>query len=403
MRICLVRCPSPFLIEDKAFPPLGLLAVGTELKMRGEHEVIIYDGPLDNIPVGCEGYGFGPTAPEYPCALTAMRSLRNRIPETRMVLGGPHATLNASACRDDGWDCVVIGDGDVIAHKAFTGNDDVLVSEDRPLDEYLIPDRTMINLNDYRYHLDGRPATTLVTSKGCPFTCAFCCKNHGRVRFRSAKKVVEEIDLLHYQFGYAALLFPEDIFILDRRRAEVVADHLKTLDVIWRCLVRADVLVRYGSGFVGMMRDCGCVAVGMGIESGSQTILENVRKGESLETIKKAIYLLKSEGIRVKGFFVIGLPGESLDTLMETEQFIRDMPLDDFDCNIYSPYPGSPIYDHREQYDIDWTDVALDRSFYKGRPGEYCGDVHTSLATTEQIVSAWNRILQTYKRWETTQ
>ena len=113
--------------------------------------------------------------------------------------------------------------------------------------------------------------------------------------------------------------------------------------------------------------------------------------------------MLKAESIRVKGFFVIGLPGESPETLRETEQFIREMPLDDFDCNIYSPYPGSPIYDHRERYDIDWTDgTDLSRSFYKGRPDE-CGgfDVHTSLATTEQIVSAWKRIVHSYKKWGT--
>jgi len=399
MKICLVRCPSPFLVEDKMFPPLGLLAVGTGLKIRG-HNVVIHDGLLEEIPIGYGGYGFGPTAPEYPHALASMRMIRKYSPKVKFILGGPHATLNYKSCLKDWWDCIVIGDGEMSAHEAFVGRKKLLFSEDRPLDEYPIPDRSLINLNDYEYLLNGRRATTLVTSKGCPFSCGFCCKNHTRVRFRNAAKVIDEIDLLHSQFGYDALLFPEDIFILDRQRVEAVCSHLKKLGIIWRCLVRADILVKYGEGFVRMMRDCGCVAVGMGVESGSQSILNTVHKGENLETIKKAIYMLKEEGIGVKGFFVIGLPGESPETLAETEQFIAEMPLDDFDCKIYNPYPGSPIYDHREDYDIKWTDVDLSQSFYKGCPGEYHGDVHTSLATTEQIVTAWKRIEQTYKKWE---
>ena len=401
MKICLVRCPSPFLIEDKAFPPLGLLSVGTGLKLHG-HEVVIHDGPLAEIPIGYEGYGFGPTAPEYPHSLIGMDLIREYAPKAKVILGGPHATLNFKSCCNDGWDCIVVGDGDLIAHDAFVGEEHLLFAGDQPLDNYPIPDRTLINLTDYEYWLNGRLATTLVTSRGCPFRCAFCCKNHNRVRFRSAAKVIEEIDLLHFQFGYNALLFPEDIFILDRNRAEVVCSHLKSLNIIWRCLVRADVLVRYGVEFIRMMKDCGCVAVGIGVESGSQAILETIQKGESLETIKTAIYLLKAEGIHVKGFFVIGLPSESPETLAETEQFIAEMPLDDFDCKIYNPYPGSPIYDHRERYDIHWTDVNLSQSFYKGRPGEYHGNVSTSLVTTEQIVASWKRIEQTYKRWEET-
>lgn len=403
MKVCLVRCPSPFLIEDKVFPPLGLMAVGTGLKLRG-HEVRIHDGPLGEIPmVGYTHYGFGPTTPEYPAAKSAIRKIWLHNRNATCILGGPHATLNYRDCRHDGWDGILVGDGEVEAEKVFSffGRGHIVTAQERPLDEYPIPDRSLLDLSQYHYKLEGIPATTLTTSKGCPHHCDFCCKNHGKVRLRSAKKVIDEIVYLHDGFGYKALAFPEDIFIVDRKRTEVVCQTLKMFGITWRCLVRADIIVRRGQEFIRMMKDSGCAGVGMGVESGSDTILANVHKGETADTMRKAIAMLKAEGLKVKGFFIIGLPGESPETLAETEKFLDKVELDDIDAKIFQPYPGSPIHDHREQYDIRWDNIPLENSFYKGRPGEYFGSLSTSALTTAQIVEAWKRIETKYKKWET--
>jgi len=146
-----------------------------------------------------------------------------------------------------------------------------------------------------------------------------------------------------------------------------------------------------------MMSYCGCVEVGMGIESGSDTILKNVCKGETVATMKKAIRILKASGIRVKGFFIVGLPGESHSTLNETRQFIEEMKLDDIDCKIFQPYLGSPIFDNKEKYDIDWQDIPIEDQFYKGRPGEYSGTIHTSHLTTDEIFKEWVQMESKYK------
>jgi radical SAM superfamily enzyme YgiQ (UPF0313 family) len=151
--------------------------------------------------------------------------------------------------------------------------------------------------------------------------------------------------------------------------------------------------------FVKMMRDSGLVEVGMGIESGSQRILEIINKGESIEVIKQSIRMLKGEGVRVKGFFIVGLPGESYDTINETKSFLDEMKLDDIDTKIYQPYPGSPIWEHRQDYDIEWHDQDPSTTFYKGRPQEYYGNIKTSLLTTDQIYRAWVDLEQTYKRF----
>ena len=210
-----------------------------------------------------------------------------------------------------------------------------------------------------------------MTSQGCPFKCGFCCKNYKTVRFRSIEKVKEEIDYLHYELGYDALVFPEDLFIIKRERTEAIAEYLSELGIIWRCLVRADLVVKYGKSFSDMLYQSGCIEVGMGVESGSNKVLKIINKGESSWTMMDAVKILKSSGIRAKGFFILGLPGESKDTLCETWSFLENAELDDVDIKIYQPYPGTPIWDKKELYDISWDDnIDYSRKFYKGRPKE---------------------------------
>jgi radical SAM superfamily enzyme YgiQ (UPF0313 family) len=214
---------------------------------------------------------------------------------------------------------------------------------------------------------------------------------------RSSGHVNLEIDYLHNELGYDAIHIPDDIFIIDRHRTEAIARHCSELGIIWRCLVRGDLIVKYGKEFVAMLADNGCVDVGMGIESGSNTILRNVNKRETAETIKQAITMLKSAGITVKGYFILGLPGETQETLAETDQFLSEMQLNDVDIKIYQPYPGSPIWNHKERFDIDWDEIALYHQYYKGHQGEYHGTVRTSGLPNAAIVQAMNDLEAKYK------
>jgi len=237
----------------------------------------------------------------------------------------------------------------------------------------------------------------MMTSQGCPYKCAFCAKNYKTVRLRNLGKVFEEIAQIHLTFGYNAIAFPEDIFILYKTRVEKICNCLKEFGIIWRCLVRADLIVKYGMDFLKIMADSGCIEVGMGIESGSDEILETINKGETVDIIKTAIKMLKDSGIKVKGFFIVGLPGESQKTLDETRKFLEEISLEDVDIKIFQPYPGSPIWDNKEYYDIQWNDIDYHKMFYKGRPGEYYGNIRTKSLTTEQIYSNWVEMENTYK------
>lgn len=396
MRICLVRLPSSFLINERAFPPLGLMAVGTGLKLRG-HDVTIFDGDIKDVPMDFKNYGMGPTTPEYSYALDLKEKIKAKNPRARVIVGGPFASLNAKRCIDDDFDCVVMGDGEVISDTAFKCEYRLLAGEELPLDEYPIIDRTLLDIKKYEYFLGGRLATTIVTSRGCPYACAFCCKNQQSIRQRSVAKIIEEIDILHFDLGYGALAFPEDNFILNKSRAEEICQRLWELNINWRCLARADLVVKHGQSFAKLMAKSGCKEVGMGIESGSDRILSGINKGETISTIKQGIKMLRREGIRIKGFFILGLPGESLETLKETDSFLREMRLDDMDIKIYQPYPATPIWDNRENYDIQWWDMDFNDMFYKGRRGDYHGNVRTSSLTNQQIVKAMDEMEIAYK------
>lgn len=398
MKICLVRCPSPFLIDEKSFPPLGLMAVGAGLKRDG-FDVVLYDGDIAQLPMDYEAYGFGPTSPEYPHAVDCLHRIKQANPTARVVVGGPHVTISPEACLDDGFDCIVVGDGENAAAQAFTGNHKTIYAPDLPLDEYPMPDRTLVDLYAYKLFLNNRPSTTVMSSRGCPFKCAFCCKNNPQIRLNSADRMITELAMLQDQFGYDAIAFPEDIFIINKLRTYAVCRFLKRRGIIWRCLIRADLIIKYGHDFIDMMVDSGCVGVGLGVESGSNTILKNIHKAENAAQMRIAIRMLKSHGLFVKAFFIVGLPGENEQTLAETDQFLREAKLDDIDIKIYQPYPGSPIFDHKERYDIDWDAVPLEYMYYKGRPGEYYGNIRTSALTTEQIVDAWKYFEDTYKDW----
>lgn len=378
-------------------PPLGLMSVGAGLKEQG-HEVVIYDGEIEHVPLGYKYYGFGPTIAEYNYALKVKNTIKSVNPDAKVIIGGPHATLNYKQCLCDGFDCVVCGDGEYAAEKAFLTDDLVLHPPELPLDEYPFPDRDLLDLKGYTYCLNGIRATTLLTARGCPFKCAFCCKNHKSVRLRSVESVNSEIEMLHYDYGFNALIFPEDLFIVERTRSESIMALLKDLNITWRCLVRGDLIVKYGEDFIHTMVDSGCVDVGIGIESGSNKILSAVNKGESIETIEKAVNMLKDSGLRVKGFFVLGLPGESYDTISETNKFLGRTKLHDVDIKIYQPYPGTPIWDNKDDYDIGWKDNPdLDNMFYKGRKGEYGGSVFTAALSNKQIYDSWMLMESTYK------
>lgn len=400
MNVCMVALPSPFLMDEKVFPPLGVLYVAKALQNQ-DKVVYVHDGPISDIPGNFDCYAISATTPQFPMAVEALHYIRvsgKFLKCKKVLIGGPHATVDPESCINSGFDSVIMGEGEIACGIAIDHNIKLIKCEDHS--PCVIPARELINMDEYHYTIVGRRATSVMTSRGCPYSCGFCCKSSGRVRILPAEMVIKELNWLRDWYGYTAFMFFDDIFILDIPRFNKISEWLKCNDIRWRGFVRADLLVKGGRGLVQRMKDSGCVEVGIGIESGSEEILKIVNKGETLSTIKKAIWMLQEEAIRVKGFIIIGLPGESPETLNETEDFLKEMKLDDVDFSIFTPYKGSHIYEHKEKYDIGWDEIDLKDNWYKGKAGEYRSLVFTSKLSREDIVKARDMFERRFKQWK---
>lgn len=391
MNICLLTCPAPFLIDEKVFPPLGLLAVGTALRAQG-HEVRI-----TNEPESSTCFGLGPTTPEYANALSILHQIKSRDAFTRVMIGGPHAIANPEECLADGFDVVAVGDGEKITAETFQASGVVDLGRG-VLDEYPVSERSLLDIHAYQYTIGGWSATTIVTSRGCPYRCGFCANTERTVRFYGVDRIEREIIYLRNAWGYRALMIFDDVFILHAERARQICAVLKRHGIAWRCFVRGDLVVRHGHELIQTMVDSGCVEVAIGIESGSDRILRIIHKGEDTNTIRQAILMLRQAGIRVKGLFIVGLPGEDHASLQETRQFVEDVPLEDADFTVFQPYRGSPIWNNRQDYDLSWIDLATAKRFYKGRYGEYKTGVSTSCLTRQDILAARDNLEERF-RW----
>jgi len=381
MKICLLTCEAPFLIDQKVFPPLGLMAVGTALRLQG-HEVAIKSAPDES-----QYFAMGPVTPEYPDALHKLHQVKMRENGSHVIIGGPHAASNVAECLADGFNTVVLGDGENICAGTFSIRG-VVSLERKPLDEYPEIDRSLVSIKDYHYEINNRLSTTLLTSRGCPYSCGFCAKTENKIRYRGIDSIEAEVVHLKERWGYGALMFFDDTLTLQKGRAEHICRILKKHGMLWRCFVRGDLVVRHGQDLVDLMCDSGCVEVGIGVESGSEEILQAIHKGESLSTIRQALNMLHRGHIRTKGFFILGLPGESSKTIKETWQLLEEIHLDDADFTVYQPFPNSDIWQNRESYDIDWDILPAKERFYKGRTGEYRSSVRTSSLSSEEIIQA---------------
>lgn len=394
--ICLVAPSSPFLIDDRVFPPLGLLYLNTELKKRGIRSHV-HDGETADIPGGYSAYGVTLTTPQYPQAQDIIRAIRTISPGAKIIAGGPHASVDPESCIKAGFDSVVMQAGES-ALPIVLDNPGIRML-DCAFDGANHPDRSAIDLKQYKYFIDGRPATSVMTTRGCPYQCGFCCKINKRVKVYSAEFVLEELRELRDVYGYRAFMFYDDIFIVDINRLKVILEEISKWDVLWRGFVRADIVAKNGPEIAKLMYDSGCREVGMGIESGSNQILKTINKGESTDLLKRGIQVMKDAGIRVKGFLIVGLPGESPETIAETQRFLRSSGLDDMDFSLFTPYKKTNIYDNKEKFDIFWDKLDLDHLWYKGSPGEYESQVWTSALSRQDLVAARDELEKEFKNW----
>lgn len=283
-----------------------------------------------------------------------------------VVVGGAHASIFPEEVIKDGASIVVIGEGErtivEIAQRkdledpeevdgiAFRKGGEVIRTRPRSyisdIDPLPFPAWHLFDLSRYDCTFQGRPGLPMITSRGCPFNCAFCFKGvfGNRIRMRSAKNIVAEISLLRSRFGIGSILFEDDCFTASRQRIHDLCRELiaRKIDIVWRCVGRAD---QVDWETLQLMKKAGCVSIAFGIESGSQKILDLVGKKLDRDAFPPAVRNARRLGIKTKGYYMIGLPWETRRTARETIRFARRNRTDQLQFTLPVPLPGTRLWD----------------------------------------------------------
>jgi len=446
MIVCLITPPSVFLLDERVFMTLGVLRVAAALETAGHTvEMLDFSGIAnyeealaDHAPTSAATvFGITATTPQMPAVSRLCGVLRRVRPDARIVLGGPHVTLVATAykrerlLRQDGRgtkafqrlldlaDVVVAGDGEEAVFQALAPDAPRFIDADDPkspmflssrrLTELPFPARHLVDVESYHYTIDGVRALSMIAQLGCPFACGFCggreSPSFRRARIRTTDSVVAEIADLHQRYGVTGFMMYDDELNVNPKMVELMdaiaaLQRARGAEFRLRGFVKAQLFTdeqaaaMYRAGFRWILT---------GFESGSPRILKNINKRSTREENTRCVEIARRHGLKVKALMSIGHPGESSETVMDTRDWLMQAAPDDFDVTIITTYPGTPYYDHATphpteagvwvyefngdrlySYEVDYTQVA---DYYKGDPdGGYRSFVYTDALSAEDLV-----------------
>ncbi|MEM7331076.1 MAG: radical SAM protein [Chloroflexota bacterium] len=243
------------------------------------------------------------------------------------------------------------GDIDMRAIKglAWRDGDEVVVNLTRPciadLNDMPHPMHHLLPMQDYRMPLIKGPFTFIVTSRGCPAGCTYCIKHVSyqySVRVRTPENIMEELWILKKQ-GMNNIHMYADLFTVNREQVMGLCELMikEKINIRWTCNSRVDYV---DEELLSMMGKAGCWLISWGIESGSEQILRHARKGAYPDKAARSLQWARNAGIKNWGYFIIGLPGETEETIRETIDFSKGLPLDIALFHVAAPYPGTPFF-----------------------------------------------------------
>ncbi|KZX16867.1 tRNA-2-methylthio-N(6)-dimethylallyladenosine synthase [Methanobrevibacter cuticularis] len=358
-------------------PPLNLMYLGAALE-KNSIKVKIHDDDLYQL--GFENInrliskmdpmiiGITATTATIQTSINYIRTIKKDFPHILTIIGGPHTTFTPKETlyREKSLDIVVMGEGeetlvDVVKQyikngtKEFSNvkgivyrdNNKVIMTEPRPLIEDLdslpFPARHLIPFKSYEL---SSQAGGMITSRGCVFSCDYCSSSlimGKKFRTRSPENVVDEVEELACKYGIKDIAFLDDIFMLNKKRAGQIADEIKSrdIDVDFIASSRVDMIDK---SLLETLKKSGMKTLYCGVESGSQRVLDLMKKGITVQQAKDAFKTAKRVGVDIVGSFILGYPGETSEEMDKTIDLSIELDPDYSQYSILTPFPGTGIH-----------------------------------------------------------
>ena len=388
MKICLVNPPKTYQVwagvpdifngpDAYLFPPLGIMYLSGYLRAHTNHEPVLFEcvergwtaAQLSEEVAAVQPGVLGVTANSHNLVNVSevIDAVKRRLPDIFVVIGGSHVTsFPEMAARLPGVDVAVRGDGEetlaklldhldagsdwrVIENISYPGKDGepVLTERREPasdLDPLPFPDREGLSLDRYYTPaMKEAKATTLVSSRGCPFNCNFCNVPH-KYRTRSAKNIVDELEHCHRDLGIREFHFIDDIFNITTDRVIEISEEIlaRNLDIFWGYKASCTAV---SEEMFEISKKAGCIRVHYGVETWSDEGLEAIHKKARVVDIHRAFELTRAAGIRPIAYMIVGCPHEkTADDVLNAVRFVKSLKPDYVVFSLYTPYPDAPVF-----------------------------------------------------------
>jgi len=374
-------------------PPLGLASIAAWLERQGfaAHILDCYARPdadselarlLQELSPGW--VGFSCTTATFHDGVRLAGLVKAGLPEARTVMGGVHVSGQPGASLEQApaLDFVIFGEGEqamaeLMAQDTAPADIPGLAWRDEAGEVRVNARRTrLLDLDDLPFPAYGKlqgfpgayslplfnypraPGATLTSSRGCPYACSYCDRSVFRrsYRYNSAQYLYEHLAHLRRDFGVRHVNIYDDQFTFKKDRVERFCELLlhRPLGVSFNCAVRAD---HVDPELLRLLKRAGCWMVSLGIESGEQALLDGLNRPMRLEQAALTVRRIKAAGLRAKGLLMLGLPGETRETMARTKNFALSLGLDDVNMAKFTPFPGAPAYRdicQHGDFDEDW-------------------------------------------------
>ncbi len=387
MKVALIAPPYP--LEENPSPHLGICYAAAAFEAAGNEvrilDYIVRQYTPEKLKEELDLFkpdivGTNSVTMNFQAAASILQTAKYHMPDLITLMGGPHVTFDYKNTLKEypEIDIIVIGEGEktiqeiipVITNRkkwrhikgiAFEDNGEVVYTGKREfiqnLDTLSLPARHLLPIS--RYQAMG-VSISIITSRGCPNQCIFCQGRRmvgKKVRYRDPALIVDEIEQI-LGYGFKRINIADDFFTANKNRVKLVCNEIIKRDIrfVWSAFARVDSV---DAETLKIMMEAGCVSVSFGIESGNPEMLKRIKKRITLDQARKAAEICKQLGIAVFASFMIGLPGETRETLKDTHNFANELGFG-YGYHFLAPFPGTSLMENIHEYDLevltdDWS------------------------------------------------